>query len=35
MLAPDVVSEVEAALGAGDPPLGLSPVPPELQREAI
>ena len=35
MLAADVVREVEAALGAGDAPLCLSAISPELERETV
>ena len=34
-LGPDVVIEVDAALGAGHPPLRLPPIPPQLQSERV
>ena len=35
VLASDVVSEVEASLGAWDAPLSLSAISPELERETV
>ena len=35
VLTADVVSEVEAALGAGDPSLRLSSISPELERQTV
>ena len=35
MLAADVLTEVDAALGVGDPPLRLSAISPELERQAV
>lgn len=34
-LGPDVVVEVDAALGAGYAPLRLPPVPPQLESERV
>ena len=34
-LGPDVVIEVDAALGAGNPPLCLPPISPQLESEAV
>ena len=34
-LGPDVVIEVDAALGAGNPPLRLAPIPPKLQSKRV
>ena len=35
MLAPDVLAEVDAALGVGEPPLSLPAISPELERQAV
>lgn len=35
VLAADVLTEVDAALGVGDPPLRLSSISPELERQAV
>ena len=34
-LGPDVVVEVDAALGAGHPPLCLPPIPPQLESKRV
>ena len=34
-LSPDVVIEVDAALGAGHPPLRLTTISPQLESEAV
>ena len=34
-LGPDVVIEVDTALGAGNPPLCLPPISPQLESEAV